>query len=503
MKLKNILFFVVLVTILSGCSQIKATGNPNIKENQNHMVEEKKNDSKPQVNQAKYADTISAAGDHSIVVDSKGGLWLWGETATEGESKRVLTPKQVAGVSEVAAVTGDYGYSLFLKKDGTVWGWGNNRYGVLGDGTRIDRIKPVQVTGLEKVKEISSFNDSALALKEDGTVWAWGDRLYGQLGTSREDGEYAAQVPGLAEITAIEAGSSSSIALKKDGTVWAWGYGPQVDIATKGPANTPSQVEGIDQVIDVAAKGDSLLALKKDGTVWEWGGGGPPVKIEGLPKIKRIGLGSTKGYAVDDEGRLWSWKVDETPKLEGGLSNIIQLSAGDDYIMVRDEHGDLWTWGENSHGQLGDGTVESRNTPKKISLTDKEPLEGEYTDRDVFTIKKNDTTVKFSLQFPESWKGKYVIKQYEDQIDIFHNTALENPAWIMNISGATPEEWAASPPDEYPWNKLGEINGVVIVYTQLADQAYESTYVEEEEEVTKMLMDIEDVQLIEADESED
>ncbi|GIO85892.1 hypothetical protein J25TS5_28240 [Paenibacillus faecis] len=130
-------------------------------------------------------------------------------------------------------------------------------------------------------------------------------------------------------------------------------------------------------------------------------------------------------------------------------------------------------------------------------------MEEDYRAPNVFTIKKNDTTVKFSLQFPESWKGKYVIKQYEDQIDIFHNTALESPAWIMNISGATPEEWAASPPDEYPWNKLGEINGVVIVYTQLADQAYESTYVEEEEEVTKMLMDIEDVQLIEADESED
>lgn len=130
-------------------------------------------------------------------------------------------------------------------------------------------------------------------------------------------------------------------------------------------------------------------------------------------------------------------------------------------------------------------------------------MEEDYRDPNIFTIKRNDTTVKFSLQFPESWKGKYVIKQYEDQIDIFHNTALENPAWIMNISGATPEEWAASPPDEYPWNKLGEINGIVIVYTQLADQAYESTYVEEEEEVTKMLMDIEDVQLIEADESED
>lgn len=130
-------------------------------------------------------------------------------------------------------------------------------------------------------------------------------------------------------------------------------------------------------------------------------------------------------------------------------------------------------------------------------------MEEDYRAPNVFTIKKNHTTVKFSLQFPESWKGKYVIKQYEDQIDIFHNTALENPAWIMNISGATPEEWAASPPDEYPWNKLGEINGVVIVYTQLADQAYESTYVEEEEEVTKMLMDIEDVQLIEANEPED
>src|SRR6185312_15197966 len=100
---------------------------------------------------------------------------------------------------------------LALKSDGTVWAWGSNTSGQLGDGTTTQRAAPVQVTGLSGVTAIAAGSNHSLAVKSDGTVWAWGTNAAGQLGdgtTGATPHPTPAQVPGLSGVTAIAAGGS-------------------------------------------------------------------------------------------------------------------------------------------------------------------------------------------------------------------------------------------------------------------------------------------------------
>lgn len=133
-------------------------------------------------------------------------------------------------------IAGGLSYSLALAKDGTVWAWGRNSYGQLGDGTTTTSSLPVQVKGsagtgtLSGITAIAANYMQSFALAEDGTVWAWGRNNYGQLGDGTiTNSSLPVQVKNsagtgvLSGITAIIAGGHHTLALAEDGTVWAWG----------------------------------------------------------------------------------------------------------------------------------------------------------------------------------------------------------------------------------------------------------------------------------------
>jgi len=173
---------------------------------------------------------ISAGGFHSLAVKSDGTTIAWGKNEhyqlADSTKTNRSSPVNVSGISNVIAVSaGSWGYhSVALKADGTVWAWGNNSAGQLGDGTTVQKSSPVQVSSLTGIVAIATGSDHVVALKSDGTVWAWGQNDYGQLGDgTTTNSNVPVQVSGLAGIVAIEAGDSHSIALKSDGTVWAWG----------------------------------------------------------------------------------------------------------------------------------------------------------------------------------------------------------------------------------------------------------------------------------------
>ncbi len=272
---------------------------------------------------------VAGGGIHSLALLADGTVWAWGNNVWGqlGDGTRISrsTPVQVVGpggegfLSDIIAIAAAsalssgvrFGHSLALKADGTVWAWGYNGQGQLGDGTTTERTTPVQVVGLTDVVAIAagigpeSDADRAsgwsLAVKADGTVWAWGDNTYGKLGdgttTSRST---PVQVVGpggagfLTDVIAVAAGGGNtpftgggvghSLALKADGTVWAWGYNLQGQLGdgTTTHRNTPVQVVGpggigvLSEITAIAAGGGSQpgghsLALKADGTVWAWG----------------------------------------------------------------------------------------------------------------------------------------------------------------------------------------------------------------------------------------
>ncbi|MBI5237580.1 MAG: putative Ig domain-containing protein, partial [Deltaproteobacteria bacterium] len=179
-------------------------------------------------------------------------------------------------------------HTIALKNDGTVWAWGWNNYGQLGDGATIDRTTPVQVSGLTNVTAIAGGAEHTIVLKNDGTVWAWGRNIYGQLGDGTTiDRTTPVQVSTLTNVNAIAGGGEHTIVLKNDGTVWAWGwniYGELGD-GTTIQRTTPVQVSGLTNVTAIAGGWLHTIAIKK-------------LILEG--NVLRVGVSNTGGLIDDD-----------------------------------------------------------------------------------------------------------------------------------------------------------------------------------------------------------
>lgn len=216
------------------------------------------------------------------------------------------------------------GYTVLLKQDGTVWAWGHNEYGQLGDGTTTNRLNanlkcnregcipgdgttPVQVSGLKGVTAIAAGGGHTVALKNDGTVWAWGSNDHGLLGDGTTTDRYApVQVSGLTGVTAIAASGTHTVALKNDGTVWVWG------LMIPDDATTPVQVPGLTGVTAIAA-GSFTVALKNDGTVWMFAGVKPEkaIQVRELTGVTAIAADGTHMVALKNDGTIWErWILD-------------------------------------------------------------------------------------------------------------------------------------------------------------------------------------------------
>jgi uncharacterized protein (TIGR03437 family) len=170
-------------------------------------------------------------------------------------------PVQVSGLTSVVAIAAGATHSLALKSDGTVWAWGDNSEGELGNGSNANSNAPVQVSGLTGVVAIAGGANHSLSLKSDGTVWAWGN----ELGNGSNANSYVpVQVSGLTGVVAIAGGEFHSLSVKMDGTVWAWGsnfYG-QLGNGSNAHSNVPVQVSGLTGVAAIAGgEFHSLAAL--------------------------------------------------------------------------------------------------------------------------------------------------------------------------------------------------------------------------------------------------
>ena len=227
---------------------------------------------------------ISAGNQHSLALKSDGTVWAWGSDNNGELGNGVYvsgqpTPLMVltSKLSGVVAIAAGYEHSLTLKSDGTVWAFGNDNYGEMGDGAAVhqQQYDPVQVsqsTGLTGVVAISGGQDFSLALKNDGTVWAWGRNNYGQLGNgTTTDTNVPGQVSSLSGVMFIAAGGEFALALKRDGTVWAWGWNSsgQVGNGTTTDQHTPVQV--LTDTLAISAGWYHAMAIKSDLSVWVWG----------------------------------------------------------------------------------------------------------------------------------------------------------------------------------------------------------------------------------------
>jgi len=224
-----------------------------------------------------------AAGDHhTLAVDERGIVWAWGKNGYgqlgsaigTGTPLSTSVPTIVPGLVDIIAVAAGAEHSVALKRDGTVWTWGRNTTGQLGNGETTDvNYSPVMVSGLSSIMEITAGDNHTIALKQDRTtVWAWGSNAYGQLGDGgREMKLRPIQVEGIRNVKAISSGANHSIVIKEDGTVWTWGRHTS---GTQTVRTSPIEIKGLGNAIAIGGGGYDLdsyiLAINNDGTVWQW-----------------------------------------------------------------------------------------------------------------------------------------------------------------------------------------------------------------------------------------
>ena len=177
---------------------------------------------------AAHGDSVSAGSAHTVVVKPDGTVWSFGANDLgqlgDGGLTARTAAQQVSGAAGFVSASAGGRHTVALKSDGTVRTWGANESGELGNGNTINKVLPVTVPGLTGVTAAAAGDDFSLALKSDGTVWAWGGNTRGQLGNgSNTNSSVPVQVTGLAGATRIAAGAAHALARTSGTYVWAWG----------------------------------------------------------------------------------------------------------------------------------------------------------------------------------------------------------------------------------------------------------------------------------------
>lgn len=349
---------------------------------------------------------ISAGNRHTIAIKSDGTLWAWGknESGELGNGSNISSniPIQIgfennwSKVSAGSSYNYNKGFSIAIKNDGTLWAWGENSHGELGDGTTVNKNIPIQIGSDNNWIKISSYTHT-LAIKSNGTLWSWG-AAYGIVSGLGEI--ISAQINPTQQGTnsnwsEVSAGNLFSICKKTDGTIWAKGFNGygQLGLSNNIGQNNFIQIGNSSDWKNIRTGDSFTLAIKNDGTLWAWGdnnygqlGNGTnsntnyPTQINNQTDWKDIYCGGVFSFSIKNDGTLWGWGYNYAGNLGDG-TNIsknypIQIGSNSNwkYITASKEHTlgfnvdlNLFSWGSNYWGELGNNSNTNSNSPISIS----------------------------------------------------------------------------------------------------------------------------------------
>jgi alpha-tubulin suppressor-like RCC1 family protein len=328
-----------------------------------------------------------------------------------GTSSRAIPQKVDSSTDWISINTGNY-HTVALKSDGTLWVWGpNHNYDGISTPEAEDNYRPIQVRtatkpqDLELLEEptwrsVSTGTSHTLMIADDGTLWGWGINDNGNLGDDSTTSYYIPKQIGSDhnwKSIHIGIGNSYTLGIKDDNTLWGWGTNVGGELGNGfagGKQKTPTQI-GDKKWKSVSPGFSSVVAIRDDDTLWVWGsntygvlGNGAsvsylvPTQIQFLHKWKIASTSRYSSAAIRSDGTLWAWGQNEygqlcdntknnryTPKQIGSDNNWVAAKMGYKRLYAMKSDGTIWGCGSNNNGELGDGTKNDRSTLQKLDFT--------------------------------------------------------------------------------------------------------------------------------------
>ena len=339
---------------------------------------------------------ISAGGTHSLAIDKFNLLYSWGNN-TLGQAGQLATPLQWIRVN-------NYQTTQMIRNDGIVYAMGLNNGGQIGDSSVVSRSSPVQLSGGGSWSQIvsgydSSANGYSLGIKTDGTLYAWGLNVNGVLGdiTLATTATRSSPVQvGTSSWISVGTMFDTVIAIRNDYTLWSWGLNNFGQLGLGDTVNRSSPVQvGTSSWTQISVGLSSTMALRLDGALFTWGrnnngqlGDGTtsnrfsPIQIGISISYIQISGSSSSKYAIRNDYTLWSWGLNTNGEL--GLNDVAprsspvqvnaeykfdSISSGADHAIGKRRDGTIWSWGLNTSGQVGDITIVSRSSPVQVGTS--------------------------------------------------------------------------------------------------------------------------------------
>jgi alpha-tubulin suppressor-like RCC1 family protein len=302
---------------------------------------------------------VAAGGNFTCGIREGNTLWCWGAPdfgdLGTGAVNQKLRPQQIGKpTSGWVAVTAGSDHACALRRDTTLWCWGDNGEGAAGIGSTADNVtRPHQVTtpAADGWASIAVGPDHTCAVRTDSTLWCWGDDWAGQLGVGRtSDGHLPEQVssPATDGWAAVSAGAAHTCAVRTDGTLWCWGWNllGQLGLGDQPDQELPQQVTApaADGWSLVEAGGEHTCALRGH-ALWCWGHNASG----------QLGIGGTTDQNVPR-------RVPVPTRRGWGL-----VTVGDHHTCATRTGHELWCWGENFHGELGLGGRADQHRPQQVT----------------------------------------------------------------------------------------------------------------------------------------
>ena len=351
-------------------------------------------------------EDIATVGENGLVTGVKvGTTWIKVKEVATGKENIVIVRVIESDSKYASKIAGGDGYAAVLKADGSIWGFGYNSDGQLGN----DKLAPINVPSqtniLATYKQIEAGKKFTIALREDGTVWAWGDNTYGQLGQgNRVSAKKPVQVQNLTNIVSVAAGDNHAIAIDKLGNVYTWGLNSkgQLGNRTTETVSIPEKITGLDnQVVKVAAGGNLSAIIDSTGDVYVFGDNSKeqieefkynydefgqkilpalntyvsqPIKVQTVENAVKVQCLQTGIVVLKTDGSVERTtkyaKQANAQKTTVINSGMVDISGKNESVVLLDKYGASYTYGDNSKGQAGIGGTSASVILQKIRIAE-------------------------------------------------------------------------------------------------------------------------------------